>query len=342
MNFRLTTAALLSSVLCVLPAIGHAAERINVLCAADNDWCELMRNAFEKETQIEVSMVRKSAGEIFAQIRAEASNPKTDLWWAGTGDPHLQAAADGYTEVYKSPQLDKLQPWAQKQAEISGYRTVGVYAGLLGIGYNPEVLKRKNVPAPKCWKDLVAPSYKGEIQIANPNSSGTAYATLATLVQLQGENEAFSFLKKMNDNVNQYTKSGSAPGKALARGEIGVGLTFQHDLLKEAVAGFPVEVVSPCEGTGYEIGSMSIVKGAKNMASAKRFYEFALRPDVQSLAVKAGAFQVPSNKAATIPARAPRLEQVKTINYDFAKYGSDETRKRLLKRWDDEIFSISR
>ena len=331
---RNTSPKLALAALLLLPLASQAADRLNVLCAADNDWCELMRNAFEKETQVEVSMVRKSAGEIFAQIRAEASNPKTDIWWAGTGDPHLQAAAAGFTEVYKSPLLDKLQPWAQKQA--------GIDAGLLGIGYNPEVLKQKNIAPPKCWKDLLNPALKGEIQIANPNSSGTAYATIATLAQLQGENEAFAFMKKMNDNVGQYTKSGSAPAKALARGETGIGITFQHDLLKETIAGFPVEVVSPCEGTGYEIGSMSLVKGAKNMATAKRFYEFALRADVQSLAVKAGSYQVPSNKAATIPAKAPRLETVKTINYDFAKYGSDEVRKRLLKRWDDEIFSLSR
>ncbi len=328
--------------LLLLPLAGQAAERLNVLCAADNDWCELMRTTFEKETQIEVSMVRKSSGEIFAQIRAEAGNPKTDIWWAGTGDPHLQAAADGFTEVYKSPQLDKLHPWAQKQAEISGFRTVGVYVGLLGIGYNPEVLKKKKLAPPQCWKDLLNPAWKGEVQIANPNSSGTAYSTIATLVQLQGENEAFAFMKKMNDNVSQYTKSGSAPAKALARGETAIGITFQHDLLKETVAGFPVEVVSPCEGTGYEVGSMSIVKGAKNMAAAKRFYEFALRPDIQSLAVKASSFQLPSNKGATIPAKAPRLESTKVINYDFAKYGSDEVRKRILKRWDDEIFSLPR
>lgn len=335
-------AGLVVPLLALVPTTSAAAERLNVLCAADNDWCELMRNAFEAETRVEVSMVRKSAGEIFAQIRAEANNPKTDLWWAGTGDPHLQAAADGFTEVYKSAQLDKLQPWAQKQAELSGFRTVGVYLGVLGIGYNPEVLKRRQVPPPKCWKDLLNPVYRSEVQIANPSSSGSAYATVATWVQLMGEAEAFSYMKKLNDNVNQYTKSGSAPAKGLARGEIGIGLTFQHDLLKETVAGFPVEVVSPCEGTGYEVGSMSIIKGAKNMANAKRFYEFALRPDVQSLAVKANAFQVPSNKAASIPPRAPRLETVKTIAYDFAKYGSDETRKRLLKRWDDEIFALPR
>lgn len=341
MTKRFLRRILVSAVL-ALPLTGFAADQLNVLCASDNDWCELMRNAFQKETGIETSMVRKSAGEIFAQVRAEAANPKTDIWWAGTGDPHLQAANDGFTEAYQSPQLDKLHPWAQEQAKISGYRTVGIYMGLLGVGYNPEVLKAKKLEPPKCWKDLIKPEYAGEIQIPNPNSSGTAYTAMATFVQLFGENEAFAFMKTLGKNVSQYTKSGSAPAKALGRGETGIGVTFLHDLLKEAMAGMPVEVFAPCEGTGFEIGSMSIIKGARNMASAKKFYEFALRADIQSMGMKANALQVPSNASATIPPKAPRPEQVKLINYDFAKYGSDDVRKRLLKRWDEEIFAAQR
>ena len=341
MTKRFMRTILVSATL-TLPLTGFAAEQLNVLCASDNDWCELMRTTFQKESGIEVSMVRKSSGEIYAQIRAESSNPKTDIWWAGTGDPHLQAANDGYTEVYQSPQLSKLQPWAQEQAKISGYRTVGVYMGLLGVGYNPEVLKAKKLAPPKCWSDLTKPEFAGEIQISNPNSSGTAYTAMATFVQLYGENEGFTFMKTLGKIVSQYTKSGSAPAKALARGETGIGITFMHDLLKEAMAGMPVEVFAPCEGTGFEIGSMSIIKGARNMANAKKFYEFALRADTQSLAMKANALQVPSNASAAIPPKAPRPEQVKLINYDFAKYGSDDVRKRLLKRWDEEIFAAQR
>ncbi len=93
--------------------------------------------------------------------------------------------------------------------------------------------------------------YKGEIQIANPNSSGTSYTTLATLVQLFGEDEAFEFMKAMHKNVNQYTKSGSAPIKNAARGETAVAITFQHDMVTQKVLGFPIEIVSPCEGTGF-------------------------------------------------------------------------------------------
>ena len=196
-----------------------AAEELTLYCSPQIEWCQIMVEEFQKATGIEVAMTRKSSGETFAQVKAEAQNPRGDVWWGGTGDPHLQAAEEGLTEAYQSPILEQLNDWAVAQAEAADYGTVGIYAGALGIGYNKEVLEEKGLPAPACWKDLADPAYRGEIQIANPNSSGTAYTTLATLVQIFGEDEAFELLKAMHQNVNQYTQSGSAPIKAAARGE---------------------------------------------------------------------------------------------------------------------------
>ena len=115
---RIMTSAVVALAALWTPAAAHA-ETLNLICNADVAICELMKTEFEKETSISVNMVRLSSGETFAKIRAEARNPKTDIWWAGTGDPHLQAASEGLTLEYKSPMLDKLQPWAKKQAEQS-------------------------------------------------------------------------------------------------------------------------------------------------------------------------------------------------------------------------------
>ena len=112
-----------------------------------------------------------------------------------------------------------MQDWAVRQAEESKYRTVGIYAGALGYSYNTDLLKKKNIAEPKCWADLVKPEFKDEMQVANPNSSGTSYNMLATLVQLMGEDKAFDYLKALHRNVNQYTKSGAAPARAAATGE---------------------------------------------------------------------------------------------------------------------------
>ncbi|HCW69735.1 MAG TPA: iron ABC transporter substrate-binding protein [Thalassospira lucentensis] len=339
MTFKNTLYAGAAFVGLVVAAVGpaNAAGRLSVICSADNEWCEMMETAFELEHDIDVSMVRKSSGEAYAQVRAEASNPKLDIWWGGTGDPHLQAAAEGLTEEYTSPQLGDLQDWAVRQAKNADNKTVGIYAGALGIGYNNDLLAKKGLSAPKCWKDLADPAYKGEVQIANPSSSGTSYTTLATLVQLFGEEEAFAFLKEMHKNVNQYTKSGSAPIKAAAVGETTIGITFMHDMIAQIKQGANLTVVSPCEGTGYEVGSMSIIKGARNLENAKIWAEFALSARTQSIAEDAHSYQVPSNKEARIPDGAPRLDELKLIDYDFAKYGDAEVRRHLLSRWDDEV-----
>jgi iron(III) transport system substrate-binding protein len=324
----------------VLPATAQAPGNLTLYCSPQIEWCQLVIAEFTKATGIKVAMTRKSSGETFAQIKAEASNPKGDVWWGGTGDPHLQAAEEGLTLEYRSPRLGELQEWATAQAKAAKYRTVGIYAGALGFGYNTELLAKKKLPEPKCWKDLARPEYKGEVQVADPNASGTSYTMLATMVQLFGEGEAFDYLKKLHRNVNQYTKSGSTPIKAAAQGETTIGIVFMHDAVTMAVRGSPIKVVAPCEGTGYEIGSMSIIKGARNLDAAKKFYDWALSARAQDLGAQAESFQVPSNKSAATPPQAPKLTEIKLIDYDFAKYGSSPERKRLLDKWSKEVKSL--
>ena len=320
-----------------ISASAASAAKLTFYCSAQEDWCQLMARSFEDATGINVNMTRKSSGETFAQIRAEASNPKGDVWWGGTGDPHLQAAEEGLTAEYMSPMRDQLHPWAISQAESAGNKTIGIYSGALGYGYNTELLAANNLSEPGCWKDLLKPEYKGHVQMANPNSSGTAYTTLASMVQIFGEDEGFEFMKGLHSNINQYTKSGSAPIKAAGRGENTIGIVFMHDAVKQAVSGFPVKVVAPCEGTGYEIGSMSIVDGARNMDEAKAFYDWALTAEAQNLALEVNAFQVPSNTGAKTSPSAPDMSSIKLIDYNFKKYGSSSERKRLLKKWDDDV-----
>ncbi len=155
-----------------------------------------------------------------------------------------------------------------------------------------------------------------------------------------GEDKGFDYLRKLHKNINQYTKSGAAPAKATAQGETLIGIVFQHDMVTMAVEGAPVKVVAPCEGTGYEIGSMSIVKGARNLDSAKAFYDWALSPEAQAIGAAQKSYQVPSNKATPLPPQAPKLAEIKLIDYDFAKYGASAERSRLLAKWDKEVKAL--
>src|SRR3954466_14510884 len=130
----------------VLAATAGAAAaqgQINVICSVQAEWCNMISTVYARTTGTKVNMALKGSGEALAQLIAERENPKTDVWFGGTGDPHLQAAEQGLTLDYKSPSLAQLHPWAQQQAQQSGWRTVGIYSGPLGFGYNPELLAKK-------------------------------------------------------------------------------------------------------------------------------------------------------------------------------------------------------
>ncbi|UWQ95307.1 ABC transporter substrate-binding protein [Rhodobacteraceae bacterium M385] len=339
MKNRYTTAALMAATgfYMAAPTMAQADELV-LYCSVQEEWCRGMSEAFERETGIEVLMTRRSSGETFAQLAAEAEQPRGDVWWGGTGDPHLQAAQEGLTAEYQSEMLGDLQDWAVRQAETANYRTVGIYAGGLGFGYNSDLVD-ENPPA--CWADLLDERFADDVQVANPNSSGTSYTMLATMVQLMGEDEAFAYLAQLHNNISQYTQSGSAPIRAAATGETAVGIVFMHDAVAQTVQGAPIVAVAPCEGTGYEVGSMSLIEGGPNPDNARVFYDWALTPEAQEIGAANNSYQIPSNLNAATPEASPRLEDITLIDYNFALYGSSEERTRLLQRWDADIGSLA-
>src|SRR6266850_904853 len=128
----------------------------------------------------------------------------------------MPASAQGVLNVYCSVQVEWCTLLANEFQKASG---VKVSITQKGSGETIAQLKAEaqNPKPPACWADLLKPEFKGEIQMANPNSSGTAYVAIATLVQLMGEEKAFDYLKKLHANINAYTRSGTAPMKAVAQ-----------------------------------------------------------------------------------------------------------------------------
>ncbi len=326
----------------VLSSLGAAsaapAGKVAVLCSPNPAWCDAVKDEFPKATGIAVDIVRLSAGESLTRLRAERQNPSFDVWFGGTGDPHIVANEDGVTEFYRPKAWNDLRP--EFREAVAG-KYIPLYAGILGWALNERLLKEKGRPVPRTWQDLGDPKYRGLVTTPNPNTSGTAYTMIATIVQIYGEDGAFDLLKRIHRNVTEYTRSGGAPGQLVGRGEAAVGVTFIHDALDQVLKGFPITYGAPFDGTGYEIGGLSLVKGAPNRANAITFIDWALTPEAQRLAADRGqSYQIPSNIKTPIPAVAPRFQDFKVIKYDFLKYGSAAVRDRFVKKWTTEIFPL--
>ncbi|MCY9846501.1 ABC transporter substrate-binding protein [Pectobacterium jejuense] len=326
------------TVAAVTTTTARAEGRLVIYCSATNSFCEEEAKAFGEKYNVKTSFIRNGSGSTLAKVDAEKKNPQADVWYGGTLDPQSQAGEMDLLEPYQSKNLEQIMPQFRDPAKRKGNYSSAVYVGILGFGVNTDRLKEKNLPVPQCWKDLTNPIYKGEIQIADPQSSGTAYTALATFSQLWGQDQAFDYLKKLNTNVSQYTKSGIAPARNAARGETAIGIGFLHDYSLEKEKGAPLTLISPCEGTGYEIGGVSILKGARNMDNAKLFVDWALSKEAQELSWKKGqSYQILTNTTAEASPLSLKLQDLKLINYDMDKYGAADVRKELISKWVNEV-----
>lgn len=316
----------------------EAKGRLTVYCSATNAMCEAAIKDFSEKHDVKTSFIRNGSGSTFAKIEAEKNNPQADVWYGGTLDPQSQAGELGLLEAYQSPNLDQIMEKYRDPAKVKGNLSSAVYIGILGFGVNKERLAKLGLEMPKCWKDLTDPRLKGEVQVSDPQSAGTAYTVISTFVQLWGEDKAFEFFKELHPNISQYTKSGVTPSQNTARGETTVGIGFLHDYALQVQNGAQIEMIVPCEGTGYELGGVSILKGARNMDNAKLFVDWALSKGGQETSWKHGqAFQTLTNITAEQSPQAFKPEELNLIDYDFEKYGASDERKRLINKWVNEV-----
>ncbi len=334
-RFSLVSLLILLSLMVGLAGCGPAKEstEVNVLCTPQEEWCQGMKQEFEAKYGITVNYVRMSSGEGLARLRAEKDNPTFDIWWGGPIDSFVAAKQEGLLEAYNSPNYKNLLD-PVKYKDPDNY-WVGIYVGTLGFCTNKDWLAaHPGVQPPRSWDDLLKPEFTGQVLVAHPSTSGTSYTALATVLQIKGESAGWEYLKKYAGQVLQFTKSGAAPAKFVGQGEAAVGIVFSHDIVHEIEDNkLPLELTFPAEGTGYEIGGMGIIKGAKHLDAAKKWFDWALTAEAQALGPKYHAYQAPT--VSGVQLSHPELLQVKLIDYNFQWAG--EHKKEFVDKFTNEI-----
>ena len=309
--------------------VAKGSGKLNVLASPQLPWIQAQVKAFSDTFGIETNFVRKSGGESLAQLRAEGGRPTFDVWWGSPVDSFISARADGLLESYVPPTAAEI-PTKYKDADGFWH---GIYLGSIGWAINTKRLGEKGLPDPKVWDDLLKPELKGEVVMAHPATSGTAYTTVMTIMQTRGEDKGWEYFKALHRNIFQYTKSGAAPMRMLDGAEAAIGIVFSHDIFVSVEKGLPIALTFPQDGTGYEVGGMALIKGAQNVPEAKQWIEWALTPAAQDIGATAQAYQAPTNPKAKVP--KPEFMQVKLIDYDFAFAGANE--ERIRTRFLEEI-----
>lgn len=304
---------------------------LHMYTAFDTDQAKYYIEAFEKETGIDVEWVRMSSGEVLARVEAEAANPQASIWHAGSNTSHINAAKKGLLAPYKPNTTFELQPMLR----ATDWAWTGFYTGAIGFVSNKDFLSKKGVKAPTSWQDLLNPAFSKNVAMAYPYTSGTAYTTYATLIQMYGLEKTLDFWEKFDrQSILQYTKSGTGCIPMAGLGEVAVGIAFSHDILAKGVnKGYPVVMTFPREGTGYEVGGLSVIKGGPEPELAKKFIDWCFTVKAQNMFQKYN--RLPVNPKATVGEGSVTLDQVKLIDYDHIWAG--ENKDEMIKAWRDRI-----
>jgi iron(III) transport system substrate-binding protein len=209
------------------------------------------------------------------------------------------------------------------------------YMNPMAFAVNTEQLRRINAPRPASWQDLLNPVYRGLIQMPSPQSSGTAYNVVASLVTLWGEERAYQYMKALNPSIQTYTSSGTGPAQGVSTGACAIGIQFTPAFFEAIDKGFPLEVIYPSEGVWFENPAVSILKGAKNVEAAQALVDWLTSAKGQNTLTDTTTFFYPITSGAKLGKGMPAFETLKTINVDTV--WAAENRSRLVRRWQDEV-----
>ena len=172
-----------------------------------------------------------------------------------------------------------------------GYWT-GTVLEPYGIVYNPTLLKRLGVPPPTDWDDLLNPKLKGHIAQCAPTRSSSSHATYEVILQRDGDQKGWEFLKRLGANTGIFTARSRDVPSVVAKGEFAAGFAVpSYMAFEDRLGGFDLKFVAP-KTAWITPEPMSIIAGARHPRAAKAFIEYLLSERGQRVAMERGVFPI--------------------------------------------------
>jgi iron(III) transport system substrate-binding protein len=268
-----------------------------------------------KYAGVDVEVHRTGSQRVLQRVMQEAG--------AGIKNADVIHTSDaGHFVLFKDKGM--LMKYIPKGAEIfpAGFKDkdgfyFGMRATLSAIAYNPKIVSDKD--APKTWKDLLNPKWKGKMVTAHPSYSGIIMTHVLALVNLYG----WDYFRDLAKNSLHIVQSANDPAGVVASGERPVGANgAEYFYYKTQKQGNPIKLVYPSEGVPLVVSPVAIAKDAPHPNAAKLFSEYIFTKESQQLlADREGLYT--GHPEVTYPADKPKLKDLKLLSVE-----ADELEKR--------------
>jgi iron(III) transport system substrate-binding protein len=224
---------------------------------------------------------------------------------------HTPAGVDGFPAGFK----DK-----------DGYY-FGLRATVNAIAYNTKAVSAAE--APKTWKDLLDPRWKGKMVTAHPGYSGVIATHVLALVNQYG----WDYFKQLAQNRLMLVQSAVDPSGVVASGERAVAVNGgEYTFYQTKKKGNPIEIVYPKEGVPLVVSPTAIMSFAPHPNAAKLFTDFTFSREVQQVMADSEGLYT-GHPEVKYPADKPKLSELKLLSVDPEELEkrSEEIKKRFVE-----------
>jgi iron(III) transport system substrate-binding protein len=196
---------------------------------------------------------------------------------------------------------------------------------LAGIAYNTDVVSEAE--APKTWKDLLDPKWRGAINFKD-SASGLQGAQWFMLRKLHGDNFWRDMAKQnpraLPSTVQQYERLINREDKI-------IGLAQYSTFLEFKAKGAPIAFIAPPEGLVGTAQFVGIVSKGPHPEAAKLFLDWFLSPLGQELLAQSFYHHSPRSDVAPPPGGKP-LGELEIMVPDWNDYIKAHT--QYVREWN--------
>jgi len=307
-----------------LGAEAFAAEKLMVYTSMKESLIGKLRDAFKKKyPDIQFDYYSAGAGKLMAKIAAERQSGKmtVDVLWHSEVPDFYQLKKENMFEKYVSPEAKNVKSTVK---DPDGFFTPA-RLGTLGIVYNT---KRITAP-PATWQDLLDPRFKNGYGIANPALSGTSFMSVAMLVN----NLGWDYIQNLKKNGARVGHGSGQVVDDTASGDLKAALGVDYIVIDKIVKGANLGFVYPKEMLVIP-SPVAIMKGTPNLSAAKKFVDFLLSREGQTIIAASGTLpirsDVPVSKKYGLPSPDDAVKRAMKLDY-LATMAQKES---IIKKFD--------
>lgn len=324
----------------LLPATGHSFDnaviaaakkegRVTLYSSAAIDATKKICDSFERTYPgIKCEYYRAVAVQLFQRFNQEmeAKNVKADVIHASLMPGFINAKSRGWLVKSRSPEVGRFMPQFRDQ---DGYY-VAARVIPMGIAYNTKLVSAAD--APKSWKDVLDPKWKGKMIAPDPGSSGTGLMGFYYWDKTFG----LDFIRSFAGNSPMIVGSTAPASNAVAAGErLVAAMMDSWEVVFRFRKDLPIGIHFPKEGVPVAPSPVAVVAGAPNTNAAQLLMHHMISKEgQQAIMDDIGAY---SGRTDMPPLKGmPRLEELKLVEIDWVALQKEQaqvidTYSKILK-----------